>query len=188
VWQTFTEHNTNGGKASENLRRLYLNDHCKSLGYATGSPANVFSIGTRYRCYADRNYHTKINYDGKLYSCTARDYSEVYEIGTLLENGEIVYNVEKQIRKLARAPFENEMCLPCRYLPLCLGSCSQKIMEADSNQLEHICSLKHTEISPETVILDYHNRKSVAIQAKKQISKKRQSKKMCQYSKKSLSL
>ena len=61
VWQTFSKQNADGDKVSENLRRLYLNDHCKSLGYKTGSPANVFSIGTHYRCYADRNYHTKIN-------------------------------------------------------------------------------------------------------------------------------
>ena len=81
-----------------------------------------------------------------------------------------MYNVEKQIKKLARAPFENEMCLSCRYLPLCLGTCSQKMMETDYNHLKHSCSLKHTEVAPETVILDYHNRKSTAIQAKRQIS------------------
>ena len=174
VWQTFTQQN-NEDKVSENLRRLHLSDHCKSLGYVTGSLTNTFFIGTHYKCYADRSYYTKINYDGKLYSCTARDYTEDYEIGILLENGKIVYNVEKQIKKLARATFENEMCLSCQYLPLCLGPCSQKIMETDRSQLAHICNLKLTEISPKTAILDYHNRKNEAIrmiaQAKKQTPK-----------------
>ena len=172
VWQTMENHNVNTDKIVENQRQLYLNERCKDLGYLVTSPSNAFAIGNHYKCYADRSYHTGINYDGKIYSCTARKYSEEYEIGSLQENGEITYNIEKQVQKLSKAPFENEMCVQCRYLPICLGPCSQTAMEVDKNQLADICDLKRTEVSPETTILDYHNRKSAMItQAKKQASK-----------------
>lgn len=159
VWQTFKEQKPNHETPMENKRRLELTNYCKSLGYFIPSPANAFSIGSTYKCYADRKYHAEINYDGKVYSCTARGYSEEYEIGKLLDNGKIVFSEEKQIQKLARTTFENEMCLPCKFLPLCLGPCSQKIIETPASRLKNLCYLNLTEVSPESVILDYYEKK-----------------------------
>ena len=176
VWQTVKNQNADAGSIIENRKQLSLYEYCKDLGFMATSPANAFAIGRHYKCYADRGYHTEINYDGKVYSCTARNYSEESEIGSLLENGEIIYNTEMRVKKLSKAPFENEMCLQCRYLPICLGPCYQKAMETDKKRLSDICNLKHTEVSPETTILDYHDRKEEAVrvrtQGKKQTSKK----------------
>ena len=163
VWQTTKSINSDAENIIENQRQLHLNEHYRDLGYLMISPANAFAIGKHHKCYADRNYHLEINYDGKIYSCTARKYSEEYEIGSLSENGEIAYNMEKQVKKLSKAPFENEMCVQCRYLPICLGPCSQTAMETDKSQLANICSLRRTEVSPETAILDYHSRKSAIL-------------------------
>lgn len=155
VWQTVkkVEH--------ENIQRLELFNLCKTMGYAINEPANVFTIGIHNKCYADRYYHAEINCDGKVYSCTARGYSDKHVFGHLEDSGELVWDNKKITEKLAKATFENEMCLACKYLPLCLGPCSQKKMETPHDQLQNICSLNISEIKPETAIISFHNSKKL---------------------------
>lgn len=153
VWQTVKADN------QENIQRIELYNHCNNLGFNVCSPANVFQIGRYYKCYADRLNHLEINYDGRIYSCTARDFSDKQVVGVLDTTGKIVWDEAKRIKRYAKAPFENKMCLNCKYLPLCLGPCSQKIIETPKDKLENICNLHLTEISPETVIIDYYNKK-----------------------------
>ena len=47
-----------------------------------------------HRCYSDRFNTYAINYDVRIFKCTARDYGNDKVIGTLLDNGDIDWNHE----------------------------------------------------------------------------------------------
>ncbi|MCD8179320.1 MAG: hypothetical protein LUE98_18735 [Tannerellaceae bacterium] len=47
-----------------------------------------------YRCYADKYRHYAINYNGKIFKCTAEDYGEDKVIGNLLADGKVNWNEE----------------------------------------------------------------------------------------------
>lgn len=153
VWQTIRS------KTSENYKRLELHNYCNNLGFKVYSPSNLFQTGLHYKCYADRCNHLEINYDGKIYSCTARDFSDKNVIGILKKDGSVEWDELKRVKRYANATFENDMCLNCRYLPLCLGPCSQKVLETSVDKLQDICCLNITEVSPETVIKDHFYKK-----------------------------
>lgn len=155
VWQTVKE-----GKEENILRIEYIN-LCRDLGFTIHELTNALSLSgsKHYKCYADRKYHAEINYDGKIYSCTAEGYTDFFQFGTLKDNGEIEYKEEQLIRKLAKDPFENEMCLACKYLPVCWGPCSKKIMYTPKEHLKNICVLKNIEITPETMVIDLYKRR-----------------------------
>jgi len=105
-----------------------------------------------HRCYSDRYHHIAINYDGYIFKCTARDYNEKWRIGKLVENGNIEWNLDLLYKYFNKAPFENEMCLKCKHLPLCFGPCIQKIVETPKDEIENICLLKKSEIEVNTFI------------------------------------
>ncbi|MCL1867594.1 MAG: radical SAM protein [Paludibacter sp.] len=93
-----------------------------------------------YVCYADKLQQAVINYDGKVYKCTARDFATYPADGNLLENGNIKWNNELFIKRFCKATFDNKYCNACNFLPICYGPCSQKIMELqDENHFERIC-------------------------------------------------
>lgn len=161
VWQTV--------KANEkdNQERIELYKKCCDLGFAqSGIGANIFAIGKNSKCYADRFYHTEINYDGKIYRCTARGYTDEYVVGKMDDNGIIHWNEYEMVRRFGKAPFENEMCLKCEYLPLCLGPCSQKVAENTSGDFSSFCYLNSMEVRPETIIIDYYKQKMKALARK----------------------
>ncbi len=153
VWQTIKP------ALLENERRIYFTQLSKQMGFKTPQLVSAFNIGKTHKCYVDRIYHAEINYDGKVYRCTARDYSDKYMMGELLDNGEIKWNEEKVAKQYAKATFENDMCLKCKYLPLCMGPCSQKIIETPKDEFYRICFLNYAEVKPETVIIDYYEQK-----------------------------
>jgi uncharacterized protein len=158
VWQTYDRSDNNnvindsvnenraGQKPNEPL--LELKKSVASMGYSY-SMSNVFSIGQSFRCYADRYYHTVINYDGKVYKCTAHLEQEV---GVLHDNGVIAWNENIMSDLYSKATFENERCLNCKYLPLCLGSCSQHVKY-------NKCMVDNSEISCEQFIISIYKQK-----------------------------
>lgn len=162
VWQT---HSKNTG---ENATRIHLHKTCSNLGFSSSPIANRFNLGGFHKCYADRLYHAEINYDGKVYQCTAQAYADKHVAGKLLEDGRIIWNSDKIAKRLGKATFENDMCLVCKYLPLCMGPCSQRIIETPKEQLHEICCLNNTEITPETMIIDYYEQKMKALQEENQ--------------------
>lgn len=157
VWQTIK-----AGQV-ENTDRIQLTKKSIGMGFQIPPLANAFGIGIICKCYVDRMFHAEINYDGKVYRCTARDYSDKYVMGELLDSGEIKWNEERMAERYAKATFENEMCLKCRYLPLCMGPCSQKIAETPKENLPQICYLTFAEVRPESVITDYYEQKMKAL-------------------------
>jgi uncharacterized protein len=82
-----------------------------------------------YVCYADRKNQAVINCDGKVFKCTARDFSNYQEDGILTDSGNIEWRLPLLSKRLGNATFENEYCLKCDLLPVCFGPCSQKMVE-----------------------------------------------------------
>ena len=80
-------------------------------------------------CYADREQQVVVNYNGKIYKCTARDFNEEYALGELLPSGEIQWNIPAISKRFGSYTFENKFCLKCNLLPACMGLCSQKAVE-----------------------------------------------------------
>ena len=151
VWQTAPSIN------GENNKLLELHNLCIRLGYNQTEISGAFNLNMVYTCYADRFYHTELNYDGKVYRCTARGYSDEYVVGDLMDSGVIHWNEEKMARRYGKSTFENRVCLACKYLPLCCGPCSQKMIETSEQKLEEVCYLNYAEVRPETMILNYYN-------------------------------
>lgn len=74
-------------------------------------------------CYANRKYYNAINYNGGVVKCTACD--DLYENpapGQLLDDGTIKW-IDGFEEKYLESSFENDKCLKCRYLPICMGLC-----------------------------------------------------------------
>ncbi len=153
VWQTVEKSN------NESVERKNLHELCRELGFRDGGISNSFMPDGFYKCYADRDNYAEINYDGKVYRCTARGYDDQYVMGELKEDGRIVWNEKKKAQNIGFSTFENEMCLACKYLPLCMGPCSQKLLETPKERWKNLCYLNYCEISPEDTIIDYYKHK-----------------------------
>lgn len=114
-----------------------------------------------HKCYADKLYQAVINFDGKVFKCTARDFATYPEDGILNESGEIMWNNEKLNKRMIRATFENEYCLPCDFLPACWGPCSQKIVEYTGKGFEKICLKKGVELGLKKELEYFYERNKV---------------------------
>lgn len=128
----------------------------ESLGFALSPVSNIFKVGCYYTCYADRFYTTIINYDRKIHGCTARDYKPDSAIGQLSKDGKIIWNEAKLSKQKGKATFENENCLNCKYLPLCMGPCSHKLFESNGVLTSNVCPLNISEVSILTFMKDYY--------------------------------
>lgn len=80
-----------------------------------------------FTCYADKKNNANINYNGDVYKCTARDYTEDNREGILNEDGLIDWN-NKYYQRLD-SKFKNKACLECSILPICKSGCSQQAIE-----------------------------------------------------------
>ena len=79
-----------------------------------------------YNCYADRENSVIINYDGKIYKCTARDFREDNSEGLLNKEGSIIYN--SNMKKRMDIRYNNDNCVDCLIFPIC-NICSQYCLE-----------------------------------------------------------
>jgi uncharacterized protein len=105
------------------------------------------SFGELTRCYADVFSQAVINYDGNVFKCTARDFTNSSLIDGKLNFGGIInWNNPKLFRRLTGIPFTNNQCKECKFLPICLGTCSQKYIENEFfyNNECHIKLLEET--------------------------------------------
>ena len=94
-----------------------------------------------YTCYADLFNQAVINFDGRVFKCTARNFNEEQEDGILDDSGNINWNMNRLSYFLANSTFENEVCKLCIYLPICYGACSKKMamVNDDIKLLERFC-------------------------------------------------
>lgn len=80
-------------------------------------------------CYADKKNEAVINYNGNVYKCTARDFSEENKYGELSEDGTINWN--EKLTKWENIKIQSKACQNCRILPLCGGGCHQINLESE---------------------------------------------------------
>ena len=101
-------------------------------------------------CYVNQKYYNAINYNGHAVKCTACDdlYSKEPK-GRLMADGTIQW-ADRYDDKCTEATFENEMCLGCSRLPLCMGQCPRDI------QLGHKrCKYSVSDGDFESELLDF---------------------------------
>ncbi len=115
-----------------------------------------FSIGKQYNCYVDRFRFAHINFDGKIYRCTARDYSEEYVCGELNSNGDIIWKPGINEQMFIKANFDNDECLPCKLLPICTGPCFQNYKDYKRGKANTFCFQKDKEVDVEDFIIQYY--------------------------------
>jgi uncharacterized protein len=80
-------------------------------------------------CYVENMLQYVINYDGKIFKCTARDFDSKNSIGELNQDGEFVFN-SNYYKYFVSSFFENPTCEKCEVLPSCTGMCLQKRIES----------------------------------------------------------
>jgi len=114
----------------------------------------AFSPGKFHKCYSDKYHHYAINYDGKIYKCTARDYGEDKVIGILLPDGDVTWNDELLGQFFSKSTFENERCLACKKLPICMGPCIQKNHDSRVNNTSLICDYDYVQYTLESFIIE----------------------------------
>jgi uncharacterized protein len=101
----------------------------RSNGLISSSRSDIDSF--KDPCYADKQMHATINYNGEVFKCTARDFITSNKEGDLLDNGEIKWN-NKYFDRLS-SKLNNKPCQDCSILPVCGGGCSQTAIENMNN-------------------------------------------------------
>lgn len=93
-------------------------------------------------CYADKTHHIIINPNGEIYGCTAIDFNESTCEGTM-HDGHVIFNSKRNDR-ITCSPTEIEECRNCYLLPICIGGCKTKILEAKKTG-KSICGFSEKE-------------------------------------------
>ena len=133
VWQT---KNTERDRDIETELEAEM-EHIDSLGIKVYYGSVVCGKGVR--CYADTMNEMVVNYNGTLYKCTARNFAKHEgSVGFLDENGMPVWN-EHYYKHCLMTIFDHPKCKSCKYVPVCLGTCSQKYMENGYKAIEAEC-------------------------------------------------
>lgn len=76
-------------------------------------------------CYADRRHSAVVNYDGRIFKCTAIDFDNKREDTTITQDVFKILDMEFDRRLEKR--LSNIPCKKCRIYPLCGGGCSKNI-------------------------------------------------------------
>lgn len=136
------------GDAVKNILRLFRSSGYKML--------NIDIENDFIRCYADKKYYNTINYNGDVVKCTANgDLETITPPGHLKSNGQIEWR-EGFLDKFYKMRFENDMCLSCRHLPLCMGNCARNYNEESDENSSGNCLLPSLDLNFETVITNYY--------------------------------
>jgi len=130
VWQTYNEE----GRPI-NDKMIQFATKCVDAGFNLKD--SFIEINKGCVCYADRFNYAHINYDGKVYKCTARNYEDKNLLGYINENGNMIWNLSKISKTHFKPGYKNDVCIKCKYLPVCLGPCAQKRFE--NIRLENLC-------------------------------------------------
>lgn len=98
-----------------------------------------------HRCYSDKLRQYTINYDGRVFKCTAQDYGDDKSIGKLNTDGTLTLK-ERLISKLfSSEAFENKRCLECKKLPICMGPCIIRNFESRNDGKAIPCVMENTQ-------------------------------------------
>jgi uncharacterized protein len=118
-------------------------------GFNASSPEHSLDA-MRDPCYADKLNQLLINYDGNVYKCTARDFTETNRDGYLNETGEVVWTKLTPAARIERK-MSIPICKTCAILPLCGGGCIQKTIEY---QRDNECMYNYDEAAKKEIVLN----------------------------------
>lgn len=139
VWQTEKDSTEEYKKLLRKILKNFIGEgFCVNQGTFRGFP---------YSCPSDTKNSIVINYDGTIHKCNGRTLSSETQYGVLKADGTIEIDEDLIAQRLAIATFENKECLNCKMLPVCMGPCSQKLLEHNGNWSKDICSLKSIDTS-----------------------------------------
>ena len=145
VWQVSCD--ASDYKQLEKVKKVFIKNGLNS-GFWAYQPGNF------NRCYSDRFHHYAINYDGNVFKCTAQDYGKDKMIGKLHSNGIISWNMKLLSELFAHSTFDNERCLKCKALPICMGPCITKNHEARKSGNPIPCVFKNAEFALESYVIE----------------------------------
>lgn len=149
VWQTYEtkkQQTPEGLKENkERMRNMCFNSSCCTNN----------AVFAGYSCYADRLNYANINFDGRVYRCTAMDYSLENSLGILNDEGEIKWDYSKLKDMDAKPYFDNTHCSKCKYLPVCGGPCFQKRYQSKI-QGTPFCTFDKEDLSTNDYIKEYY--------------------------------
>ncbi|MDR2836560.1 MAG: radical SAM protein [Bacteroidales bacterium] len=150
VWQTYSQEQ----EKQLNKQLLLAKENAITLGFQVQFWR--FFLHEQYACYVDHYQHLEVNYDGKIYRCTAKGYKPEYEVGSLDENGVAHIIFDRDAKQFCKLTVENDLCLNCKYLPMCGGACWQNYKTFD----KPICIHERFEIPFETAIIKNYEYKN----------------------------
>ena len=132
-----------------------------------------FSVLDQYRvkrahvCYADKYNYAHINFDGKVFKCTAQNYTIEEAMGELCDDGIIEWKNGIIEELYSKSNFENEHCLKCKKLPICGGPCMRKARDFREGKTKNVCIDTCREIKVDSFVREYYK------SAKKKCKKER---------------
>ena len=139
VWQTENESTEQSKMILRSIIRKFIEaGFCVNQGAFSGYP---------YSCPSDMNNSIVINYDGSIHKCNGRTLSQLTKYGVLNNDGSLDIDENLLAKRLSVATFENKECLSCKMLPVCMGPCSQKMLEHNWKWSRNICSLRSLDTS-----------------------------------------
>lgn len=124
VWQAKTDETT-----ADNITTLL--DCFRDSGYKV---IYLDIINNYLPCYTDRKFYNAINFNGNVVKCTAcNDLYAKEPLGMLNSDGTISWaNGVDQV--YLKKKYENEICLKCKYLPICMGVCAKNYNDGSDFQ------------------------------------------------------
>lgn len=147
VWQDKESNRITAGNV-ENLKTQFEN-----AGFQVEK--EIFNCSGRNTCYADLLNQAVINYDGRVFKCTAINFAKETEDGVLNDEGNILWG-HSLAKKIATTTFENAHCADCKYLPICFGPCSKKTsFLIDGDDFRKYCHKEGIEESLDYVMSEF---------------------------------
>ena len=136
VWQTSENAINYDNKLLQHIIETFIN---------SGFTVSYLNFNRKsLSCKSSSNQQIIISYDGKVYKCTGRDFTDSFSDGKLQDTGEIVWKQEQIQKRMDICTYASSKCLSCAFLPQCWGPCNQKQLESDN--IERFCPLNTMEM------------------------------------------
>ncbi|MDR2235308.1 MAG: radical SAM protein [Chryseobacterium sp.] len=120
VWQDDTK-----VKVKDKVDTIYADYHTNEISV---NQNDLYMDNLNNPCYADKKNELVVNFNGDIYKCTARDFSQENKYGTLDSDGNVDW-IEDKLNEWENIKIQSKACQNCRILPLCGGGCHQVNLE-----------------------------------------------------------
>lgn len=136
VWQTSCKLVNYNNKQLYGIIEEFINNGFK-ISYINLSRKSLSCKSSSYN-------QLVVSYDGCVYKCTGRDFTEEISDGYLNADGTVAWKEEQLKNRMDICTYNNDFCRKCKFLPQCWGPCNQKLLE--SKDILKFCPLKGMEL------------------------------------------